>query len=84
VFPASSEYVFGSPLFDRATIKLPEGRRFTIEAENNSDDNIYIRRVELNGEDYNKLTINHRDIMNGGVLKFVMGNKPNPDFGNEE
>jgi predicted alpha-1,2-mannosidase len=82
VFPASSEYVFGSPLFDRATIKLPEGKSFTIETENNSDENIYIRRVELNGEDYNKLTINHRDIMNGGVLKFVMGNKPNPDFGN--
>jgi len=76
VFPASSEYVFGSPLFDRATIKLPEGRSFTIETENNSDDNIYIQRVELNGEDYNKLTINHRDIMNGGVLKFVMGNRP--------
>jgi predicted alpha-1,2-mannosidase len=81
VFPASSEYVFGSPLFDRATIRLPEGRSFTIETENNSDENIYIRRVELNGEDYNKLTINHQDIMNGGVLKFVMGNRPNPDFG---
>jgi predicted alpha-1,2-mannosidase len=82
VFPASSEYVFGSPLFDKVTIKLPEGKSFTIETENNSDENIYIQRVELNGEDYNKLTINHRDIMNGGVLKFVMGNRPNPDFGN--
>lgn len=82
VFPASSEYVFGSPLYDKATIKLPEGKSFTIVTENNSDENIYIRLVELNGEDYNKLTLNHRDIMNGGVLKFVMGNKPIPDFGN--
>jgi putative alpha-1,2-mannosidase len=81
VFPASSEYVFGSPIYDRATIKLPEGKSFTIETENNGIENIYIRRVELNGEDYNKLTINHRDNMNGGVLKFVMGNRPNPEFG---
>jgi len=81
VFPASSEYVFGSPLFDKATIKLPEGKSFTIETENNSDENIYIRRVELNGEDYNKLTISHGDIMNGGVLRFIMGNRPNPGFG---
>jgi predicted alpha-1,2-mannosidase len=80
LFPASSEYLFGSPLFDRATIKLPEGKIFTIIAENNSDENIYIRRVELNGEDYNKLTINHRDILNGGVLKFFMGNRPDPDI----
>jgi predicted alpha-1,2-mannosidase len=77
VFPASTEYVFGSPLFEKATIHLPAGRSFTVETENNSPENIYIQQVELNGEEHNKISISHQDIMNGGVLKFVMSDTPN-------
>jgi predicted alpha-1,2-mannosidase len=81
VFPASTEYVFGSPLFEKATLHLPEGKNFTVETVNNSAENIYIQRVELNGEEYNKMSISHQDLMNGGILKFVMGNTPNYDYG---
>jgi len=81
LFPASDEYVFGSPIFDKATIHLPEGKSFTVLTVNNSDENIYIQSVELNGEVYNRKTINHRDIMNGGELRFIMGGSPNQDFG---
>jgi predicted alpha-1,2-mannosidase len=81
VFPASTEYVFGSPLFEKASINLPEGKIFTVITENNSEENMYIQSIELNGADYNKRTINHQDIMNGGELKFVMGSTPNYDFG---
>jgi len=82
LFPASQEYVLGSPLFDSAQIQLPDGKSFTIQTENNSPENIYIQRVELNGQKHNKTTINHQDIMNGGLLKFVMGSTPNQNFGN--
>jgi len=81
VFPASTEYVFGSPLFKKATLHLPEGKNFTVETVNNSPENIYIQRVELNGEEYNKMSISHEDIMKGGELKFVMGSSPNQGFG---
>lgn len=81
LFPASTEYVFGSPLFDKATIHLPEGKTFTVITENNSTENIYIQRVELNGEAYEQTTISHDAIMQGGTLKFVMGDTPNTDFG---
>jgi predicted alpha-1,2-mannosidase len=81
VFPASGEYVFGSPLFDKATINLPGGKKFSVEATNNSPENIYIQQVELNGKPYTKGSINHKDIVNGGLLKIVMGNKPNKNFG---
>lgn len=77
VFPASLEYVLGSPLFDKATIHLPEGRSFTVETVNNSPENIYIQKVELNGQEYNRPTINHQDIMNGGILRIQMGDSPN-------
>ena len=81
VFPASGNYVIGSPLFDKATINLPEGKKFIVEVKNNSPENIYIQQVELNGFKQSKTTINHQDIIKGGVLKIVMGNKPNKSFG---
>ncbi|MCX6335565.1 MAG: glycoside hydrolase family 92 protein [Bacteroidia bacterium] len=81
VFPASQDYVMGSPLFDKATINLPDGKKFTVEAVNNSSENIYIQQVELNGQKFSKGTISHKDILNGGLLKIVMGNKPNKGFG---
>jgi len=42
VFPASQDYVLGSPLFEKATINLPDGKKFAFEAVNNSSENIYI------------------------------------------
>lgn len=81
VFPASGNYVLGSPLFDKATIRLPEGKSFTVDVKNNSPENIYIQQVELNGKAQSENTINHQDIIKGGVLKIVMGNKPNKNFG---
>ncbi|WP_346857716.1 GH92 family glycosyl hydrolase [uncultured Draconibacterium sp.] len=81
VNPSNGVYVFGSPLFDKATIKLPEGRKFTVEAVNNTKENYYIQSVELNGSEYSKSYIKHDDIMAGGVLKFIMGNTPNYNFG---
>ena len=80
VFPASTEYVFGSPLFDKTTINLADGKSFKVETENNSAENIYIQQVELNGEIYTRKSIYHSDIMKGGELKFIMGNTPNKKF----
>jgi predicted alpha-1,2-mannosidase len=81
VNPAAGAYVFGSPVFDKAEIALSEGKTFSIVAENNSTENLYIQSAELNGKLYTKSFITHKDILAGGTLKFVMGNQPNPDFG---
>ena len=83
VFPASGDYIFGSPLFDKASINLSGGRKFTVEAVNNSPENIYIQKVERNGKPYTKSSISHKDLMRGGTLKFYMGAKPNYNFGVE-
>jgi predicted alpha-1,2-mannosidase len=76
VFPASGQYIMGSPLFDKATLKLAGGKQFTVETVNNSADNIYIQSMQLNGKVYAKNYLLHSDIIKGGVLKVVMGNKP--------
>ena len=81
VFTASGQYTLGSPLFDKATINLEDGKTFTVEAIDNSPENIYIQSVELNGKKYDLSFITHEDIIRGGVLKIRMGNKPNYDFG---
>jgi predicted alpha-1,2-mannosidase len=81
VFTASGEYVIGSPVFDKATVNLENGKQFTIEAVNNSPENIYIRSAELNGKDYPYTRITHQDIINGGILKIRMGSKPNYSYG---
>ena len=81
VNPSNGAYVFGSPLFDEVSINLQENKKFTVVAENNSKSNIYIQSVKLNGEDYTKSFITHKDILKGGTLSFEMGNKPNKSFG---
>jgi predicted alpha-1,2-mannosidase len=81
VFPASGAYVIGSPLFNTATINLDGGKKFTVQAIDNGPKNIYIQSITLNGKNYQKIYIMHTDIMNGGLLKIVMGSKPNYNFG---
>lgn len=75
VEPAGGRYWFGSPLFDRAEVKVPGGT-FTIVAENNSAENKYIQRVWLDGQPYTKPYLWHKDLMAGGELRFEMGAEP--------
>lgn len=77
VNPSDGVLVFGSPRFDKVTAKVRGGKTFTIEAENNSKENIYIQKVYLNGKLYPKTYITYNDIVSGGNLKFVMGKRPN-------
>jgi len=80
VFPASEKYVIGSPLFNRATIHLPGGKKFTVETINNSSKNMYVQSMQLNGKKHSHAYIYHAEIMNGGILKIIMGSQPNPAF----
>ncbi|MGM8362167.1 GH92 family glycosyl hydrolase [Flavobacterium sp. ARAG 55.4] len=79
--PASGEYEIGSPIFEKATITLEGGKTFVIEAENVSAANFYIQSATLNGKPFNQTTISHKQITQGGILHFVMGSKPNENWG---
>ncbi len=50
VTPGDPIYAIGSPLFEEITINLENGNNFTIKANNNSPENIYIQSATLNGE----------------------------------
>ena len=69
------QYIFGAPQLSKAKINLDNGNSFVMEAINLSEDNMYIEKIELNGEPYTENFITHTDIMNGGKLTFYMSNQ---------
>ena len=77
VCPGTNQYVLGSPMFQKAIIKLENGNEFVIEADGNSSENVYIESAELNGKSYSKNWITYDDISKGGVLHFKMSKQPN-------
>ncbi len=81
VTPAQNIYAIGSPLFDKATINLPNGKQFVIEAKNNSRQNKYIQRATFNDQIFTASFLRHEDMVKGGVLVFEMGDKPNEKWG---
>ncbi|SEB20395.1 GH92 family glycosyl hydrolase [Pedobacter hartonius] len=76
VAPGSDEYSLGSPAVKSAVVKLENGKTFTVEAINQSDKNVYVQKVLLNGTPVITQTIKHADIINGGKLTFYMSSKP--------
>lgn len=76
VNPASGEYIIGTPMLEKATIHLPDGKTFAIKAPRKKGNEIYIRSIKLNGKKYTKNYITHQDILNGGTLEFVMSATP--------
>lgn len=80
VFPASGNYIIGSPLFNEASIDVAGGK-FVVEAVNNTPENKYVQHIELNGKPYTRSFISHQDIVKGGKMRVFMGSKPAYDFG---
>lgn len=77
VTPGASQYVIGSPLFDKASLKLQNGNEFKIIAKNNSEEDFYIESASLNGKEWNKNYLNYEDVMQGGTLQLEMIDTPN-------
>lgn len=76
VSPGSEEYSLGSPAVKNAALALENGKTFTVEAVNQSDKNVYVQKVMLNGKVLASHTIKHSDITDGGKLTFYMTSKP--------
>lgn len=76
VCPSVAEYVVGSPTVSSAVIHTDSGKDFTIKAECNSDENIYVGEMLLNNRKYHKTFLEHRDIKAGGELIFKMQSRP--------
>jgi predicted alpha-1,2-mannosidase len=76
VNPASGDYMIGSPLFAKMSLRLANDKTLTVIAENNSDKNVYIQSATLNGKALEKPVITYDEIMAGATLKLEMGPAP--------
>jgi predicted alpha-1,2-mannosidase len=81
VCPGDQNYIIGSPLFDRATLKLANGKTFTVSTKGNGWQEYYIRSATLNDEALDKSYFSHQDIIKGGELAFTMGPQANKKWG---
>jgi predicted alpha-1,2-mannosidase len=83
VTPGIPAYDLASPVFDRITIRLANGKSLKIVCRNNSADNKYIQSVVLNGKPLAQVWFKHADIKNGGTIELQMGNVPNEKLGTD-
>ncbi|RZK68176.1 MAG: glycoside hydrolase family 92 protein [Pedobacter sp.] len=71
----------GSPMFDRSEIKLANGKQLIITTKNNGKQNVYVQSATWNGKVLAQAWLYRDELMKGGTLNFVMGNKPNKEWG---
>lgn len=81
VNPSNGLYVFGSPLVNKATLKLENGKTLQVNVRNNHAGNKYIQRITLNGKSFTRSFILHQELMKGGVLQIDMGAQPSGTWG---
>lgn len=85
VCPVENRYEITSPVFNRIEITLDpdyaSGNSFVIECINNSPENVYIQSAVLNDIPLNRCWITHSELMKGGNLRLIMGNRPNINWG---
>jgi predicted alpha-1,2-mannosidase len=77
VNPANGLYHIGTPLWEEATIRLPNEKKFNIKCHNLSKENLYIQSVKLNGTELERGIVTHQQILDGGELVFHMSSTPN-------
>ncbi len=81
ITPGLPAYTIGSPVFEKVTIDLPNGKQFNMIAKNCSVVNKYIQSAKMNGKVLNVPTFTHEELVNGGTLELEMGPLPNKKWG---
>lgn len=79
--PGIGGFTITGPLFEKAQIKTGKGKLITITAQNAKLDNPYIQSLSINKKNTTSTWISWNQLQNGGTLDFVMGNKPNEQWG---
>jgi putative alpha-1,2-mannosidase len=74
------QFIISSPSLTRAVIELG-GKKLIVEAKNNSDDNIYVRSVKVDGKSYPSYMIPARRLAAGLKLELEMGSDPPAGLG---
>jgi predicted alpha-1,2-mannosidase len=77
-------YEMGSPVFEKVTIHLHNGKTFRIVASGTSENAKYIQALRLNGKAQDRVWFRHADIINGLTIQAQMSETPNTTLGTKE
>ena len=77
VCPGSGEYVMGAPMFPKATVSFPNGKRLVINAPQAASGERFIQSATLNGKPYGRNFLTLETLRQGATMDVVMGAKPN-------
>lgn len=83
VCPGTTQYVLGTPMFNKITVSLDNGKTLVINSPAASDNNKYVKEVKRNGVTYAKNWLDHTDLQKGGVIEFNMSATPNKQRGTD-
>jgi predicted alpha-1,2-mannosidase len=72
----SPRYALGSPLFEKATVHLGEGKTLVVRAPGNTDETVYVRGLTVDGEPHDATTIAHATLAGGAELVFDLAGEP--------
>ena len=71
----SDQWAVGSPKFTKATVHRPGGD-LVVNAPGNSETNIYVQKLRVNGQDHPSVSISNSLIAGGSTIDFTMGSSP--------
>ena len=74
--PGKAEYVLGSPLFDGVTLTSERGKVIRVRAKGNSAENVYVQKVQVNGQEQAGVVLSHQVLTSGATIEFTMGARP--------
>jgi predicted alpha-1,2-mannosidase len=83
VVPGVPVYEMGSPVFEKVTIQLSNGKKLRLVAKNTSRDNKYISSLKLNGQPQSKVWFRHEEVLKGLTITADMSDTPNLKLGHE-
>lgn len=81
ITPGTTRYEITSPLWERVSFDVGNGKRFTVVARNQSPGNLYIQSATLDGKPHAACWIDYKTIMSGATLELTLGPEPNPQWG---
>ncbi len=84
VCPGTDQYVIGSPLFNKVTVKLENGNELVIDAKNNNESNVYIDSIIKDGKSIDRNYFTHKELIEGGQLQINMSSTPNKKRGSSK